>query len=56
MTIGWPEGIILALVFIGLGMHAARHGEARKDKYHFGSACVMVAVNLALFWWGGLFD
>lgn len=55
MSIGWPEGIYLALVFMSLGIVATRNGEPR-DPYSFGRQLFSTALALGLLWWGGFFS
>lgn len=53
MNIGWPEGIYLAIVFIGLGVTIARHGQTRE--YDALNALISTALGLSLLYWGGFF-
>jgi hypothetical protein len=53
--IGWPEGIYLALVFVGIGIAIAKHGESR-GQYCAVSAVVNAALGMGLLYAGGFFD
>lgn len=55
MHIGWPQGIVLSLLLIHLGIYIAKHGEPRNEKYNVLYAFISVILNLALLWWGGFF-
>lgn len=50
----WPQLIYLALVFAGLGMEIAKHGELiERDGW---SGCFASFIILIILWWGGFFD
>lgn len=54
---GWPQVIILALSFMGLGTHLIKHGEPKKDpRYNFGMEVIAAAIHLGLLYWGGFFS
>lgn len=55
MSIGWPEGIYLALTFIMICVHASNNGQPRKGDYDLGVALLGSALSLGLLWWGGFF-
>ena len=48
--------IILALVFLNLGIYLAKHGEPKTGKYNFGLQLISTAIELTLFYYAGLFD
>lgn len=48
--------ILLVLVFMELGMYLAKHGEYKTGKYNFWIGLLSVAIQLALFYYAGLFD
>lgn len=48
--------ILLAIMFIDLGIHIARHGKYRDDKYNGWVALLAVIINLVLFYYAGLFN
>lgn len=52
----YPAMIYLALVFLGLGIHLAKDGQPRTDKYSFGWQLLSVVIGLFLLYWGGFFD
>lgn len=56
MNIGWPEGIFLALILLGMGKAMARFGETKKpDSYDMIDVLFGPALLLGLLWWGGFF-
>ena len=46
---------IIVLMTMGVGIHLAKHGERRDDKYNFWSALFGAGVNLLLLWGAGFF-
>ena len=52
----YPQIIYIALSFMGSGMHLAKNGETREEKYHFGKDLLARMVILGLLYWGGFFD
>jgi hypothetical protein len=56
VSIGWPEGIYLALVFIGLGLGLARHGQPKTGVHNIWSDIIATALVCGLLWWGGFFS
>lgn len=48
--------ILLALVFMNLGIDLAKHGEPKTGKYNFGLKLISTAIELTLFYYAGLFD
>lgn len=55
MMVGWPQGIYLALVLIGLGVAAAKHGQPKTGTYSFWVSLPASAILLGLLAWGGFF-
>lgn len=55
MNVGWPEGIMLALLLIGTGLQLAVHGQPRTGKVDALVTVASTCVILALLWWGGFF-
>ena len=39
---------ILVIEILGLGIHLARHGEPRNDKYNFWLSLISTAINIFL--------
>lgn len=54
MNIGWPEGILLALLFINLCIHFGLQGQER-GTYNGGKYLFDAGLTLGLLWWGGFF-
>jgi len=54
MSIGWPEGILLALVAIEFATHCEKAGQPRSP-YSPVTHLINAAVVLGLLWWGGFF-
>ena len=48
--------ILLAILFINLGIELAYHGKPRIGKYSFWGKLIAVIINLVLFYYAGLFD
>lgn len=55
IVIGWPEGIFLGLLLLGLGYATAKDGEPRSN-YDVGASLLCVVITVALLWWGGFFS
>jgi hypothetical protein len=55
LVIGWPQGIYLALVFLGMIHAINQHGKDREDKYDAKVGFVSTSIILVLLWWGGFF-
>ena len=51
----WPQIILISIVFLNLGVRAAKHGEPRGD-HNVGVAIIDVALLFSLLWWGGFFN
>lgn len=56
IVIGWPEGIFLFLVVLGIVLHLALDGKPRTGTYSFGANLISSILLLALLYWGGFFD
>jgi hypothetical protein len=54
--IGWPQGIMITLLFLGLLIYAVKDGEPRTDKWKFSIKAVDVMIILGLLYWGGFFN
>lgn len=48
--------ILLALAFMELGIHLAKHGEDRTGKYNFWIGLISAAIYLVLYYYAGVFD
>lgn len=55
MNVGWPEGILLSLLFLAVCQHASKNGQPRDGRYDLGTALLAAAINIGLLWWGGFF-
>lgn len=53
---GVPEIILLFFIAAGVGMHMARDGEPRRDRWNGGTALIAGAINVGLLYWGGFFS
>jgi len=51
-----PQVIILAIIFMGLGLDLANHGLPKDGKYNFFSSLIASSVFLICLYWGGFFD
>ena len=54
--IGWPEGLVLAILFILLINIARNHGEERDGTYNFPLALTFFGLWLTLLGLGGFFS
>ena len=48
--------IWLVLVAMSVGIHLAKHGEPRTDKYNFWTGLLTAAIEVGLMWGAGIFD
>jgi len=56
IALGWPQWIWIAVAFISLGVHIAKHGEDRPPReYNFFWALLGVVGSFAFLYWGGFF-
>lgn len=55
MNIGWPQGLALAWLFLGICLHASKNGRPRDGHYDLGSALITNAAFIGLLAWGGFF-
>lgn len=55
LTLGTPQIIYLALLFIGVGAEAANHGRPKKGNHNFWVALIGTGLALALQYWGGFY-
>ena len=53
---GIPQIIMIVIYGIGLGIHLAKNGEPREDKYSFGIELIAVICEVGLLYWGGFFS
>lgn len=51
----WPQVTYLALLFLGLGMEAAKHGAARTGKHDIRVSIVASGLMFGLLYAGGFF-
>jgi hypothetical protein len=52
---GAPQIIVVVLMALGAGLHLAKHGERKDERYNFVSDCIGSCVLLGLLYWGGFF-
>ena len=55
MHIGIPQGILLSLYLLGLGIALAKHGQEKDEKHNFLLSLAITVLQVALLWWGGFF-
>lgn len=55
MSIGWPEGILLAIIVVELILVAVLHDTPRTDTWSFHFKLYGNVVLLGLLYWGGFF-
>ncbi len=54
MYIGIPQFILLALIVLGMGTAAVKHGEPQPN-YNFVATLVSAVIQIAILAWGGFF-
>lgn len=52
---GWPQITMLCIMCIDIGMHIAKHGEEKHEKYNAWVAIVTAAIELSILYAGGFF-
>lgn len=55
LHIGWPQGILLAIVCLEMGICMARFGEPKRDRYDLVDLLLGPAIMLSILYWGGFF-
>lgn len=55
MKFGFCQIALTALYLLSLGMHLAKHGEPRTDKYNFWAALISMGIELTLLYFGGFY-
>lgn len=48
--------ILIALMFIDLGINIAKHNERKESRYNWWSTLIAIVINLVLFYFAGLFN
>jgi len=56
MYFGAPQLIMLAIHFLFMGIHIAKHGERKTDFYNAWEATISTVIFFVLLYWGGFFD
>lgn len=52
---GWPQIAYIALTALGVGIHLAKHGEQRRDKYSAWLSMAGAALSIGILYAGGFF-
>jgi len=55
MFVGWPQGIMIALLMFNIIYVGIKHGQTKTEKYNFGVTLIAVIFQILLLWWGGFF-
>ncbi len=55
-VLGWPQTILLTVMFVNLGVVLAYHGRPMNTKHNFFMALFVAVLNLGLLYWGGFFS
>lgn len=55
MHIGWPQGIYLALIFMGIEIAVSKYGKQKLGTYGIWEILIGPVMVLSLLWWGGFF-
>ena len=53
--INWAGYILIGWLILSLGIHLAKNGEQRENKYSFGLAFIIAIVEITLFYFAGVF-
>lgn len=56
VNIGWPEGLILLIIFLNICLAASYNGQPRKGTYNLGLQLFGSAISVSLLYWGGFFS
>lgn len=51
----FPQIIMIALIFVSIGINLAKHGEER-PAYNVWTSLIAAIISFMLLWWGGFFD
>jgi hypothetical protein len=51
-----PQFVMVCLVFIGLGMAIAKHGDPKTGNENFFVTLISTAIGHAILYWGGFYD
>jgi hypothetical protein len=52
---GIPQIILIALLFMGLGIEMNRHGQPRTGKHDAWATLLGMTIEFTLLYWGGFF-
>lgn len=55
MNIGWPEGILLGIIVLGLVLTATVDGEKKTGKHSLSLRMLDAMITIGLLYWGGFF-
>lgn len=53
---GAAQITMMCLLALSVGIHVAKHGEPRRDKYSVWTGLLAAAINIAILWWGGFWS
>jgi hypothetical protein len=51
-----PQIVMICLVFLGLGMAMAKHGQPRTGNENFFVTLISAVISHAVLYWGGFYD
>ncbi|WP_166884911.1 hypothetical protein [Massilia sp. CCM 8734] len=51
-----PQVIMVAWLALSLGVSMSQHGKPRTGKHSFWISLTVVAINVAVLYWGGFFS
>lgn len=51
-----PQIVMLALLFIGIGIGLSDHGKPKTGENSFWSVLIGQVLLFSILWWGGFFD
>lgn len=55
LKLGIPQILYLALILMGLGVHLAKDGQPRTDKYSFWGQLFITIITVYILYKGGFF-
>ena len=53
MTWHWPQFVMAALIFVGIGHSLARFGQQKTDRYDWTDLILGPAIAIVLLYYGG---
>ena len=51
-----PQLTMLGLLFLGLGINLAKHGEPKSEDYNFVLSLITTGISITILYYGGFWD